>query len=193
MAQGPPPSAAGPSQAAHDPTLPTSGPETHQQQHLAYARPNLHNRQIETILPSAYFSGYPAPWQYGPWQYPYNSGQAPPGSSNQPQPPHSGYPIQHTQPISWAPPVPATLPGPATKRKAASPSPSPPPPPPLPQDWDSVLKDFLATAGLMQALRGFELDMLVMNEDRQQSILPSALTALKAGLTVRALFDHIYF
>ncbi len=43
------------------------------------------------------------------------------------------------------------------------------------QSWDCALKIFLNDMGLVQALRGFELDMLVLNPGWERETVPSAL------------------
>lgn len=57
----------------------------------------------------------------------------------------------------------------------------------LPRSWDSAIKTFLARAGLTQALRGFERDMLVMNPGYEEHELPDALEGLKQTLDVRRM------
>lgn len=56
--------------------------------------------------------------------------------------------------------------------------------PELPRAWDRVFKAFLARAGLTQALRGFEADMLVINADFERDELPGALEDLRQMLNV---------
>ncbi|KAK0438334.1 uncharacterized protein EV420DRAFT_1736269 [Desarmillaria tabescens] len=46
------------------------------------------------------------------------------------------------------------------------------------QSWDSALKIFFQEAGLTQALRGFELDMLVLNPAWERETVPGALERL---------------
>ncbi|KAK0201591.1 hypothetical protein DFS33DRAFT_1276458 [Desarmillaria ectypa] len=46
------------------------------------------------------------------------------------------------------------------------------------QSWDSALKMFLQEMGLTQALRGFELDMLVLNPAWERQTVPGALESL---------------
>ncbi|KAH9935764.1 uncharacterized protein B0H18DRAFT_977196 [Fomitopsis serialis] len=62
------------------------------------------------------------------------------------------------------------------KRELASPSPSPPPY--VHKHWDGILRAFLAAAGLTQALRGFDADIVVMNPDWEQKKIPAALDTL---------------
>lgn len=47
-----------------------------------------------------------------------------------------------------------------------------------------TIKHFLQSAGLVQALRGFESDMLVMNPDWEREKIPATLSALHEDLTV---------
>ncbi len=46
------------------------------------------------------------------------------------------------------------------------------------QSWDCALKISLNDMGLVQALRGFELDMLVLNPGWERETVPSALERL---------------
>ncbi|KAK0222064.1 hypothetical protein IW262DRAFT_954328 [Armillaria fumosa] len=46
------------------------------------------------------------------------------------------------------------------------------------QSWDSALKVFFKEIGLVQALRGFELDMLVLNAAWERESVPAALERL---------------
>lgn len=48
--------------------------------------------------------------------------------------------------------------------------------------WDTVVVNFLREAGLTQALRGFESDMIVMNPDCERDTIPGALKRLVEGL-----------
>jgi hypothetical protein len=62
--------------------------------------------------------------------------------------------------------------------------------PPLPhpdvyRHWDNVFKAFLEKTELTQCRRGFELDMLVLNSDWEQRVLPEALKDLVHGMQVR--------
>ncbi|KIY73611.1 hypothetical protein CYLTODRAFT_341990 [Cylindrobasidium torrendii FP15055 ss-10] len=52
-------------------------------------------------------------------------------------------------------------------------------------NWHSALKLFLQDLGLSQALRGLELDILVMNPDFEQERVPGAIGKLLANLKVR--------
>jgi hypothetical protein len=63
---------------------------------------------------------------------------------------------------------------------------SPPPPPPLPiyEHWDEALRVFLKDAGMIQALKGFECDMMVMNAQWESQKIPLALEKLIRELSV---------
>jgi len=67
-----------------------------------------------------------------------------------------------------------------------SPGLAPPSSAPLthPSYWDQALKAFLVHLGLTQALRGFELDMVVMNSDWEHSQVPGAVENLIKDLLV---------
>ena len=49
--------------------------------------------------------------------------------------------------------------------------------------WDSALKSFLTRLGLVQTLRGFESDMLVLNEEWERSNVPVAVENLVKDLS----------
>lgn len=66
------------------------------------------------------------------------------------------------------------------KQSEAQPS----PPPLFHKHWDGAIKRFLEAAGLIQALRGFESDMLVMSSEWEHERLPVALAALRQDLQV---------
>lgn len=66
-----------------------------------------------------------------------------------------------------------------------APSPSPPPEPS--KNWDHALKTFLESVGLTKALRGFELDMLVLNSDWEKQKVPGALQELATSIQVCTL------
>jgi hypothetical protein len=80
---------------------------------------------------------------------------------------------------------------PDDKREEESASPSPSLSPSLSaasqkyhREWDSVLRSFLSAAGLSQALRGFEADMIIMNGEWEREKIPDALGSLVKGLSV---------
>ncbi|KAF5328788.1 hypothetical protein D9619_011662 [Psilocybe cf. subviscida] len=59
------------------------------------------------------------------------------------------------------------------------------PPPPEPETykhWDNAIKKFLVCANLMQTLDGLENDMLVLNFEWEQTVIPKALKELQADL-----------
>lgn len=63
--------------------------------------------------------------------------------------------------------------------------PSSPPPPEFHRHWDTAIATFLSSLGMMQALRGFENDMLVINEEWERDKVPKAIEELVRKLTVR--------
>lgn len=62
---------------------------------------------------------------------------------------------------------------------------SPQPTPPFRKHWDDVLKRFMEAAGLSQALRGFQSDMLVMSSECERGKVSIALATLREDLVVR--------
>jgi len=62
---------------------------------------------------------------------------------------------------------------------------------PLPkyEHWDEAVRAFLKDAGLVQALRGFECDMVMMNSQWERAQVPTALENLIEGLGVS--FFHL--
>lgn len=62
---------------------------------------------------------------------------------------------------------------------------------PLRKCWDSALTKFLTSAGLRHALRGFELDMLVMNEDWEKGKVPPALQDLVKDISVNIISCYL--
>jgi hypothetical protein len=60
------------------------------------------------------------------------------------------------------------------------------------QAWDVAIRSFLRNAGLLQALTGFEVDMLVMNEEFEKLKIPSALNGLMQDLSVRTRFFFLF-
>ncbi|KZT71824.1 hypothetical protein DAEQUDRAFT_744139 [Daedalea quercina L-15889] len=66
--------------------------------------------------------------------------------------------------------------------KARSVSPSPSPPPRLQEHWDGVIRAFLSSAGLTQALRAFNADMVMISPDWERKKIPAALDALAQGI-----------
>lgn len=51
----------------------------------------------------------------------------------------------------------------------------------------AVVASFLSNLGLTQALRGFENDMLVMNEDWERQKVPKAIDELMRNIMVSSL------
>ena len=74
--------------------------------------------------------------------------------------------------------------------KQTQPQPAKPvPPPPSPQNdkkWHAVLSSFFHNAGLLETLRGFEADLLVLSR-AQHERLPVALKQLSAEVCVLML------
>jgi hypothetical protein len=140
----------------------------------------------------AYYAAYAAHPAHAPpasaAHYPQHHAAVPSGSNTDPGPSSSA---PHSHPGAFAAYAPAQPPH--TIHPAAwPPSAAPPasfayyaPPPPLPRAWDGALRTFLACAGLTQALRGLERDMLVLSAAHEARALPGALAALRAALEVR--------
>lgn len=61
---------------------------------------------------------------------------------------------------------------------------SPSPPLPKYEYWDEAVRAFLKDAGLIQALRGFECDMIMMNSQWEKTRLPIALEDFIETLSV---------
>lgn len=128
--------------------------------------------------PGAYF-GYGTPWQYNSWQAPYGMHATPHQVAS-----HQGAAYQYLAPGGTFPQHVRPAQTPQTPQPRP-PSPSPPPQS-LPRHWDVALRQFLTDSGLTQALRGLELDMLVLNEDRERKTVPAALQTFRTSLSVRA-------
>ena len=135
-----------------------------------------------TTLPATYT--YPGPTVHPPTTQPLNSQTH--ISYYQPEnyQPQTNYGQQHQYQAYQPPPIPAIAP----VAKPPSPSPFPPPPEPI-KHWDKALKGFLTQAGLTQALRGFEDDMIVLNPIWEKEKIPGALWELVKNLSVRCLFS----
>lgn len=70
---------------------------------------------------------------------------------------------------------------------------SPSPPPPQYEHWDEALWEFLREARLIQALKGLECDMLVLNSEWECTGVSLALEKLIKSLSVRQyLVEWIY-
>jgi len=91
-----------------------------------------------------------------------------------------------------------TAPNPPTTKtnRGAGTKPVPPPPriptPPLPEPetykhWDGVMKKFFEATNMVQSLRGLESDIMVLNQDWEQRVLPDALKELVSDLQVCSL------
>ncbi|KAJ8696127.1 hypothetical protein PTI98_006017 [Pleurotus ostreatus] len=118
------------------------------------------------------------------------------GASGQSQQPNLSYPLNWTSPNPPAElPIPynpysqsygrPTLPplDPSTLPKTQrSPSPSPSSEV-VHRHWDTAIRSFLERMGLQQALRGFELDMLVLNSDWERENAPKIVDTLVSDLT----------
>ncbi|TFY69499.1 hypothetical protein EVG20_g3138 [Dentipellis fragilis] len=176
MTEGPPPSDAGPSGHAVNPTFPLP--------------------RVSNFINAASGQGYPyynyqATWANPAWQqnaYQYGA------QYQQPFPQGNPFPTPQYQPYISQPQTPAPTPSqtqtqpvkiesisvPESKPKPRTPS---PPPPELPRYWDAAVKTFLASAGLTQALKGFEADMLVMSAEWEQKEVPLALEQLARCLS----------
>lgn len=135
-------------------------------------------------LNHAPYAYYPVPvtaWSNS-WPSPYAGGTS--TSSTMPY-----YSYNHPQSIAR----PASLHSTSSPTRLAigvshqqSPSASPPPSPPrqVRGHWDSAIREFLASAGLTQALRGFEADVIVMSPEWEQKKIPPALEGLVKNILV---------
>ncbi|KAH7913277.1 hypothetical protein BJ138DRAFT_1146532 [Hygrophoropsis aurantiaca] len=204
MANGPPPSQAGPSHSSSfvppPPTTANTSDPTSTQRAPPYYAPVQINAQSQPAGSVQYTQtqaqagqnttqGYyamnypPGTWQN--WQvtgYPYASGNTP----YQQQHPYSQVPYAQYQSQQYAvqyqpqakqrPKLPQAPPP-----KARTPSPSPPPQE-FHRHWDDVIKAFLKNVGLTQALRGFEDDMIVMNSEWERRKVPGAIGDLMKDL-----------
>ncbi|ESK92047.1 hypothetical protein Moror_10331 [Moniliophthora roreri MCA 2997] len=131
----------------------------------------------------SYFDPNSAVWKNSTWAatlaaYPYAAQQLSAQYSQQYGFPHyqSGYQNQYKAGSS-------TTGTPKVEQKIAPKprTPSPPPPEP-PRDWDVLLRRFLQSLGLTQALQGLELDILVLNEDWEAKHIAVALDDLVKGI-----------
>jgi hypothetical protein len=154
---------------------------------------------------SSNFSGYATmtanPTTFGSYYAsttPYPTGYAP--SSNLPYQSKSYNPYSHlfykrNDNVKENPPISST-----NQTGSATPSQVPGPPeravtPPLPKPetfrhWDEVLKRFLEKTKMTEAVKGFENDMLVLNSEWEQKVIPDALKELANGLQVRVSSDY---
>ncbi|TCD68263.1 hypothetical protein EIP91_011229 [Steccherinum ochraceum] len=208
MAHGPPPSEAGPSKPSDASTrfvpvrpappasnsnpvpsssisvfqlqppsqLPQATPTHLQNAPLSQAYTSTDTLRTQSVASNSYpYYGYPQHWNTS-WQaYQYNPATS--GTYQYAYPQTSQPPIQPLQPRLAPPPaVPQ-------KRNPPSPSPSPPPPPPFHNEWHRVIEEFLSSAGLTQALRGLEMDMVAMSPEWERKDVPKALKTLSEDLT----------
>src|ERR1700729_3624882 len=194
MTNGPPSTSAGPSYNPHHYPAPVQNQvqsSNYYTPHGQTPRPAHQQPQPSSNTPypsQSYFNtNYPSAWQQNAWQVPTNPYS--PGATsyqqqtyNFPQVPYPQYQSERPQPLrfsaqipSHSPPKPkAKIPAPVPKVPTPSPSPSPPPPE-FYRHWDSVIVSFLSSLGLSQAVRGFENDMLVVNEDWERQKVPKAI------------------
>ncbi|KAJ8518603.1 hypothetical protein ONZ45_g4363 [Pleurotus djamor] len=109
--------------------------------------------------------------------HPHLAATWPATSTTTPYASASSNPYSHY--YTWTQPVaPPSQPAP----KPPTPEPSPPPDD-LHRHWDSVIRTFLDKMGLKNALRGFELDMLVLNSDWERNSAPKIVDELVSDLT----------
>ncbi|KAF5391901.1 hypothetical protein D9757_001709 [Collybiopsis confluens] len=120
--------------------------------------------------PSTLANQYAARWTMA--AYPYASSQ------NITPYPQQQYLYAHTKNSSAANPLnnkASTLTESSVRTKAPTPE---PPPAESCKNWDHALKTFLQSVGLTRALRGLELDLLVLNSHWENHKVPSALQDL---------------
>jgi hypothetical protein len=133
-----------------------------------YPHPHL---QVPNTAAFPYY-GHPN-WQGQPWPlngYPYPQ-----------QHPYQPTQFQQYQP----PPQVSSSPRSSVKKKTRLRSPSPSPPPKeFPRHWDAALKTFFLAVGLSQCLAGLEADILVMNPDWEEKVVPEALRDLQSSISV---------
>lgn len=150
---------AGPSQFGY--YYPTGqAPSSHRAQYAYYPVPAV-----------AWGNPWPSPYAEGP------SGAAPYYSYSHPQ--------IGSQPST---PLPTSFPTSLTTGVSQQKPPSifPPPSPALQVQghWDSIIREFLSSAGLTQALRGFEADVIVMGPDWERKRVPLAIEDLVKKILV---------
>jgi hypothetical protein len=131
------------------------------------------------------------PYNYGSWWSSYPTATAAaayPGGYSTTQ--GSRYnPNMNSQMYYPTQTVPSTAPQPVAQKpeEERRTSPTPPPPPPLEvyKHWDEAMKVFLGEAGLLETLKAFESDMLIMSSDWEEERIPLALQKLVKRLSVR--------
>ncbi|KZP34459.1 hypothetical protein FIBSPDRAFT_809740 [Athelia psychrophila] len=200
MTNGPPPSSAGPSQFPPKQRSHNASIKTYPDQYQQQQQPQIQS-QISQHPPHP--GHYPSNLNQNqqPWQQHQTTWQVP--LAQQPQAYASrsqenfqyapGYTLGHyAQPSASAQTSknqnpPKGVQGVAAKEKRPASPPRPPSPPPLQfhQHWDAVIATFLTSLGMMQALRGFENDMLVINEEWEREKVPKAIGELMRDLMVR--------
>ena len=187
MSSGPPPDEAGPSNHAfasssqNSPT-PTGDATIHPVQHQTYTGSFQAHTNATPYYPNPPPPGYAPHWNtntqnvtqnyYGFHNYSHAwNGSWPPGYG---YPSHS-VPQHAPQPLSSA-----VIHVSETPVRVDT-----PPPLPYHKHWDEVIATFLKSAGLTQALRGFQADITIMNEEHQQNVVPLAMKKLKEDIEVR--------
>ncbi|KAF5351665.1 hypothetical protein D9756_007717 [Leucocoprinus leucothites] len=76
------------------------------------------------------------------------------------------------------------------RRNMSSTSPSPPPPPlPNHEHWSEAVRVFLKSAGLIQALKGFECNTLMMNAQWKKIKISITLRKLMSGFDTTRVFQ----
>lgn len=129
------------------------------------------------------------------------------------QPSYPAYVYHNAAPANWASPLSYAAPSRASQQTpqhwaASSPLPTSsyssqipqiqpqapaqdfrtsPLPPVYRKYWDNAIVQFMKEAGLMQALRGFESDMVILNPEWERTNIPVALENLVTALTVCAI------
>lgn len=137
---------------------------------------------------SYYTMGYPpGSWQNA-WQlprFPYaTSGSAPYQQTHYAQIPYAQYQSYQAQ---AGIPLHSIQAAKQQQRVRVPPKPRTPTPEPVYRHWDEVLRAFLRKVGLTQTLRGFEDDLVVMNEDWEKKCVPGAIGDLVRDMTVSLL------
>ena len=127
-------------------------------------------------------------WKNG-WSaatYPYSSGNPSAYQQQQhfPQVPYSQYQPQHYKSSDASKYISVSHTKHKSLQKSKAPSPSPTPPPQFHRHWNEVIQSFLTQLGLTQTLRGFESDMVIMNSEWERMKVPGALDDLMKNLLV---------
>lgn len=165
-----------PTLASHPtPGLPNQTQLPTHQQNLQYVQDQPHTQTTTSAArqnpaQTYYAMGYPpGSWQNTAWQlsgYPYaTTGSAPYQQTHYAQIPYTQY-----QSYQYTPP--------ARPRTKLQPKLRTPTPEATYRHWDEVIRAFLRKVGLSQALKGFEDDMVVMNEDWERKVVPGAIGEL---------------